>query len=263
MSDIPLKILTYNIHKGFDARNRQFVLHDIRDELHASDVDIVFLQEIIGEQQKHEAKVENWPATTQYEFLADQLWPHFAYGKNAIYSAGHHGNAILSKYPFEHWENINLSSMRRASRSLLHGIIRHPVSDARLHILCVHLDLIGFERRRQLTLVKHHIHDYIPPHEPLVLAGDFNDWNGRLRTGIETDLRLTEAFKSRYGRYAKTYPSNWPVLSMDRIYFRGLSLVDCESYTGKPWKKLSDHSPLYAEFGSEGRAEQADVKRSN
>ncbi len=36
---------------------------------------------------------------SQFAFLADEIWPHFAYGKNAIYSAGHHGNAILSKHP--------------------------------------------------------------------------------------------------------------------------------------------------------------------
>lgn len=242
------KVLTYNIHKGFDIGNRQFILHDIRDELHASDVDLVFLQEIHGESQRHEARILNWPAVSQYEFLADQLWPHYAYGKNAIYSSGHHGNAILSKHAFESWENINLSNMRRASRSLLHGVIRHPLDGTRVHILCVHLDLFGFERRRQLEIVKHHIRDIIPANQALILAGDFNDWNGRLRTGLETELKLTEAFKSRYGRYAKTYPSMFPVLSMDRIYYRGLKLLDCASYTGKPWKKLSDHSPLYAEF---------------
>ena len=242
------KVLTYNIHKGFDVRNRQFVLHDIKDELHASDVDIVFLQEIIGEQQKHEAKVENWPATTQYEFIADQLWPHYAYGKNAIYSSGHHGNAILSKHPFESWDNINLSQIKRASRSLMHGVIRHPAYHTGLHLLCVHLDLIGFERRRQLAIVKRYIHDNVPEGDPLIFAGDFNDWNGRLHTGIESDLNLREVFKQQYGKYAKTYPALWPVLSMDRIYYRGLKLVDCKSYTEHPWRELSDHAPLYAEF---------------
>lgn len=248
MANDHLRILTYNIHKGFSIRNREFVLHEIKDELHADDADLVFLQEIIGEQQKHEAKVVNWPDTSQYEFLADQLWPHYAYGKNAIYSAGHHGNAILSKYPFEGWDNLNLSNIKRASRSLIHGVIRHPVSQVCLHVLCVHLDLIGFERRRQLKRVKRYIHDHIPLQEPLIFAGDFNDWNGRLHTGIESDLQLKEAFKQQYGRHAKTYPARRPIFSMDRIYYRGLTLVDCRSYTEQPWRELSDHAPLYAEF---------------
>lgn len=242
------KVLTYNIHKGFDLGNRQFILHDIRDHLHAADVDMVFLQEIHGEQLAHESRIHNWPSMSQYEFLADQLWPHYAYGKNAIYTKGHHGNAILSKYPFISWENINLSAIPRASRSLLHGIVEHPQSGKRLHILCVHMDLIGFERRRQLRIVKQHVRSCIPKHEPLILAGDFNDWNGRLRAGLERDLNLSEAFKSHYGKHARTYPAMWPLLRMDRIYYRGLKLLDCASFTGQPWRRLSDHAPLYAEF---------------
>lgn len=246
------KVLTYNIHKGFDISNRHFVLHDIRDELHASASDIVFLQEILGEQQHHQARLTNWPSVSQFEFLADQLWPHYAYGKNAIYTAGHHGNAILSKYPFEHWENVNLSAIRRASRSLLHGVIRNPENDSRMHVFCVHLDLFGFERRRQISIVKRYIHEHVPADEPIILAGDFNDWSGRVRrTGLESELQLAEVFKTRHGRYAKTYPSAWPMLSMDRIYYRGLQLLDCDSYTGQPWRRLSDHSPLYAQFATQ------------
>ena len=113
-----LKVLTYNIHKGFDRRNREFVLHEIREHLHLADVDIVFLQEIQGRHYHHENRVSGWPGVSQFEFLADSLWPHYAYGKNAIYDKGHHGNAILSKHPFVSWENVNLSRFRRASRVL-------------------------------------------------------------------------------------------------------------------------------------------------
>ena len=126
MQSSSIKVLTYNIHKGFSAGNRQFVLGQMREQLHTADVDLVFLQEIHGEQNEHATGIRNWPTTTQFEFLADRVWPHYTYGKNAIYNAGHHGNAILSKYPFEHWDNINVSSFRRASRSLLHGVIRIP-----------------------------------------------------------------------------------------------------------------------------------------
>jgi len=76
-----LKVLTYNIHKGFNRRNREFVLHEIRQHLHQADVDIVFLQEIQGRHYHHETRVEGWPAVSQFEFLADQLWPHYVYGK--------------------------------------------------------------------------------------------------------------------------------------------------------------------------------------
>ena len=121
-----LRVLTYNIHKGFNVGNRRFVLHQIRDALIAADADLMFLQEMQGEHSRHQKKIADWPVLSQLEFLAENIWPFHAYGKNAIYNAGHHGNAILSKHRFERWENINVSPFPWASRSLLHGVIRLP-----------------------------------------------------------------------------------------------------------------------------------------
>ena len=91
-----LRVLTYNIHKGFNMSNRRFILHQIREALIAADADLLFLQEMQGRHQRHEKKVKDWPDQSQLEFIAEGVWPFFAYGKNAIYNAGHHGNAILS-----------------------------------------------------------------------------------------------------------------------------------------------------------------------
>src|SRR3972149_654587 len=180
MKPYPIKVLTYNVHKGFSTANLRFVLHRMREELHKTDADIIFLQEIQGKHSTWEATVRDWPAVSQFEFLADQLWPHYAYGKNAIYNAGHHGNAILSKFPFVHWENLNVSDMRRASRSLLHGVVKIPDINRELHVICIHLDLRGYERRRQISILAQRIRETVPPQEPLILAGDFNDWRGDL-----------------------------------------------------------------------------------
>ena len=248
MAPFTIKVLTYNIHKGFDIYNRQFVLHLIREQLQAVNVDVVFLQEIHGRHERHENRVDGWPTVSQFEYLADQVWTHYAYGRNAIYNAGHHGNAILSKYPFEKWQNINVSPWRRASRSLLHGVIQDPQSGRRLDVICVHLGLIGLERSRQFRILGKYIDENIGVDAPLVLAGDFNDWSGRLGRRLETDLALQEAFQVSHGHYARTYPAHWPLLQMDRIYFRGLQLSDCKCFGGPPWKRLSDHAPLYAQF---------------
>lgn len=243
-----LRVLTYNIHKGFSRYNRDFVLHEIKTQLEATDVDIVFLQEIHGQQQKHESRIRQWPEESQFEFLADQLWPHYAYGKNAIYSHGHHGNAILSKHGFKHWDNINLSRFRRASRSLLHGIIELDDDKTRLHLICVHLEVIGFERKRQYGILKKFIEQSIPASDPIIIAGDFNDWNSRTGLLIESELGMGEAFRCKHNQYSKTFPAWLPLLRMDRIYFRNLNLLDCERLNSKPWHSLSDHLPLYAKF---------------
>lgn len=248
MTPFTLKVLTYNIHKGFDIYNREFVLHLIREQLHAADVDVVFLQEIHGEHRGHEERVSGWPAVSQFEYLADQIWTHYAYGRNAIYSAGHHGNAILSKYPIAEWTNVNVSHWRRASRSFLHGVIRDPKTDLQLHAVCVHFGLLGYERNRQLRTLREYLAGNIPPDAPLILAGDFNDWHGRLGRRLEGELGLQEVFQASQGHYARTYPATWPLLRMDRIYFRGPRLQECHCYSGMPWKRLSDHTPLYARF---------------
>src|SRR5690606_5729050 len=102
-----------------------------------------------------------------------RLWPHYAYGKNAIYKSGHHGNAILSKYPFKYWENIDISSSQYASRSILHGVIDLPGKDVPLHTLCVHMGLFQAERSRQIKTLIERIESHVPHDEPLLIAGDF------------------------------------------------------------------------------------------
>ena len=243
-----LRVLTYNIHKGFARFNRGFVLRRIKEQLHKADFDVVLLQEIQGRHLRHETKIADWPMATQLEYLADSIWPHFAYGKNAIYRRGHHGNAILSKYSIREWNNLNLSRFQRASRSLLHGRIEIPNLDRPLHLMCTHLDLIGFERKRQVRELRRYIENTIPADEALILGGDFNDWRSGIQHILEDQLGLREAHRQLTGAYARTFPSHRPLLPMDRIYFRGIELVESHTLDRHPWDELSDHLPLFAGF---------------
>jgi endonuclease/exonuclease/phosphatase family metal-dependent hydrolase len=112
----------------------------------------------------------------------------------------------------------------------------------------VHLDLIGFERKRQIRELKHYVDSNIEINEPIILGGDFNDWHGGLGRMIESQLGLQEAFRQLNGRHARTFPSHRPMLRMDRIYFRGLDLIEAHCMERHPWNELSDHLPLYAQF---------------
>lgn len=243
-----IKVLTYNIHKGFNIGNTRFVLHEMKEALRTIDADLVFLQEIQGEHEKKQKKVERWPDESQFEFLADELWPHFAYGKNAVYRKGHHGNAILSKYPIIEWENIDVSLHKRASRSLLHCLIELPESKHKVHAICTHLGLFKIEREQQLTTLVERIESHVPHKEALIVAGDFNDWRGHAEYHLEHDLDLQEIFKKMTGDHAKTFPATKPRLEVDRVYYRGLKPELCKQLRREPWHKLSDHIPLYAEF---------------
>ena len=116
---VPLRILSYNVHKGFNADNRRFLLEEIREGIRRVNADIVFLQEVVGQNRQNAQKHSNWVDAGQFEYLADSVWSHYAYGRNAVYQHGHHGNAILSKYPIIAVDNVDISVMRRSQRGLL------------------------------------------------------------------------------------------------------------------------------------------------
>ena len=119
-----LRICTYNIHKGFSQFNRRLAIHDLRDRLRLLGADVVFLQEVQGMHLRHARRHVDWPEQPQHEFLARDVWQQTAYGGNAIYDHGHHGNAILSRHPILSQANQDVSDHRFESRGLLHCEIR-------------------------------------------------------------------------------------------------------------------------------------------
>jgi endonuclease/exonuclease/phosphatase family metal-dependent hydrolase len=115
-------------------------------------------------------------------------------------------------------------------------------------MLCVHLGLLGRERRYQLRRLREVIAEVSEPNEPLLLAGDFNDWRLVCDTYLRQQLGFSEVMTSLSGQVARTYPAVFPVMRMDRIYFRNMELLDGGLLSGWPWRRLSDHSALTAVF---------------
>jgi endonuclease/exonuclease/phosphatase family metal-dependent hydrolase len=93
-----------------------------------------------------------------------------------------------------------------------------------------------------VDLIRHSI----PVEAPLIIAGDFNDWNNHARQSLAEQLDLREVFESGSGSLAKSYPVNFPLLRLDRIYVRGLSVRNSAVHTQYPWNKISDHAALSA-----------------
>jgi len=244
---VTFRILTVNTHKGFTPLNRRFILHELRDAVHAVSADIVFLQEVLGSHALHATKIANWPSASHYEFLADSIWTSFAYGRNAVYPHGDHGNAVLSKFPIQHHENRDVSVDGHEQRGLLHCVCRLPGRELDVHAICVHLGLQEGHRQRQIELLCHLIRDELPPEAPLIIAGDFNDWRLRGHAQIERCAGVREVFVHANGRAAKTFPARFPLLPLDRIYVRNATVHRPVVLPSKPWSHLSDHAPLAAE----------------
>jgi endonuclease/exonuclease/phosphatase family metal-dependent hydrolase len=241
-----IRVASYNIHKGLSQFNRRLTVHELREQLHNLNVDLVFLQEVQGIHQGRAARFPHWPEKPQHEFLADTLWTDFAYGRNAVYDDGHHGNAILSRYPILAWENLDISSHFMESRGMLHCELRPASWREPLHCINVHLALTEDGRRRQVRMIADRIRKRVPQSAPLVLAGDFNDWRMRASHYLSEELGLREVFQVQHGRHARSYPSVMPLFSLDRIYVRGLEVKTCNVHAGPLWHRLSDHAALTA-----------------
>lgn len=245
--DSVIRVISYNIHKGFDATNRNYVLGQIRDSIRQTNADLVFLQEVSGGKAISRDNTFQEIGEAQFEYLADGVWQHFAYGKNAVYENGHHGNAILSKFPIESFQNFDLSTNRFERRGMLHAKIR--VSDSVFfNAFCLHLNLFEYSRNKQILRVINEISSRIDHKEPVVLAGDFNDWRQRCSAPLKDHLNLCEAFVEKHKEAAKTFPSFMPMVALDRIYYRGFDVLTAKVLGGGVWAKLSDHLALSSEL---------------
>ena len=247
MPNPPLHVVTYNIHKGFSQFNRQMMVHELREKLRALSPDIVFLQEVQGRNSRHATKIEDWPAEPQYAFLADGFWASAAYGRNALYDHGHHGNAILSRFPIAHAHNQDVTHLRFERRGILHCVIDIEGIPEPVHCVCTHLSLFARSRRRQMDALASYLEAIAPPDAPLIVAGDFNDWRNEADEHLAQRLNLREAFGNmNTGAPGRSYPARRPMLRLDRIYVRGFTVEHAEIHLGPSWHSLSDHAPLSA-----------------
>ena len=250
---ITLKIATYNIHKGLSYFKRRVVLHELRERLRELNADIVFLQEVQGEHTQHGDRYHNYPEGAQHDFIAEDTWLHSVYGKNSVYETGHHGNAILSRYPISQSFNTDVSAHRFERRGLLHCEIELPLKQnsagqQNVHCLCAHFGLFAKGRRAQTGALIEYVSNEIAPDAPLIIAGDFNDWRNQLSKTLACELHIHDAFLLHGGKLARSFPSRLPMLRLDRIYVRGFEVLHSNVHAGGNWLRLSDHAALSAQL---------------
>lgn len=241
-----IKVLTYNIHKGYTLGGLKYVLHLIKKSLHETSADLIFLQEVVGNNNQN--KSDQLSFENQFEYLADKIWPHYSYAKNALFSDYHHGNAILSQFPIKFEKHTSMTTNKYEQRGLLHCEIIIPQIEKKIHLYNVHLDLLKRGRLIQYHKISQLIFQDINAHDSFIMAGDFNDWSGELHKLFVNELHLDEAHTNVFSRPARSFPSFYPFLSLDRIYSKNLNLIYCQSLYGKPWDGLSDHVPLLAVY---------------
>jgi endonuclease/exonuclease/phosphatase family metal-dependent hydrolase len=245
-----LKIMTYNVHKGFNWNQKKYLLTEMKELISSTKAEIVCLQEVVGFSRSYQSQGY---VDAQIEFFADEIWPHYSYAKNSIRDSGHHGNSILSAFPIMNWNQEDISTSRFEKRGILFCQIVIPnsqpnLSNTILNIICVHLDLFSHGRQKQYEMIFNYIQKLnLLESDPVIIAGDFNDWNQKATTYFFKKLNMVEAYFSLHKSYARTFPSFYPLLPLDRIYVKNLSIRSATVIYSKERASISDHLPLLIE----------------
>ena len=275
-----IRVATYNIHKGVSAIRGLPRVHALKKAILLFDADVVCLQEVQGRHDRNAAQFgleshghSHWPQASQHEFFAGESH-HSAYGMNAVYDHGHHGNALLSAFPIANTSNHDVSDHVYEQRGILHCVLQTPQGD--VHCYVVHLGLFEAGRGRQAQALIEAVLASAPDDARVIIAGDFNDWRNRLGATLRDKLGVIEVFdgvkpRSALGDLvrtlarrkgavnhgpgpgfnpilspARTFPAAMPWLRLDRIYVRGFQVESAQVMHGPLWGKLSDHAPIVA-----------------
>ena len=97
-------------------------------------------------------------------------------------------------------------------------------------------DITFYKQKREIKEIMKYINSKLDKFkDKILIVGDFN------YTKEFTDI-YTNQFS--YVNYVKSFPSIYPILSLDKVYFRNIKLNKNEIQD----IYYSDHKPLYVEF---------------
>jgi endonuclease/exonuclease/phosphatase family metal-dependent hydrolase len=224
----PIRALTWNVH-GCVGRDGVCDPERVARVLEAVQPDISALQEIDNRTKRS--------ALDPFSYFGALFGWETVAARTLAARDGHYGHIVLSRWPIESLGEIDLSVRFREPRKAIVGAVATPAG--RLVVIAAHLGLLPPERRRQFARLRERI-DAIAT-RPLLVLGDFNDFPGR---GL-AERTLCPPLLRTPG--LPTYPSRFPLLPLDRIWFSSplaLNTIATISDAGR----VSDHLPLLASF---------------
>lgn len=224
-----LRVATYNIH-GCVGRDGVSSPSRIAEVLGRMNPDVAALQEVFFDADS--------PGNV-LKLLARSINAEAIPGPTLLKAGSRYGNAALSRIPPADVRRVDLSLPDREPRGALGMTLR--LEGRMVRIVATHLGLRPRERRWQMRRVLgllDGVEDAVT-----ILLGDFNEW-------LQWGRPLRWAAR-RFGSLPApaTFPSNHPVLALDRIWVHPPErLVFVRPYAAGPAKIASDHLPLIAEI---------------
>ena len=223
-----LTVATYNVHRwtGLNGRSRPdparaaFVISELG-------ADLISLQEVLRPSRRDDP----------LEALAEALGMHVAFAVTRVHKRGEIGNAVLSRWPISGLSMLDLSYNRLEKR--LSVAVQLADGESELDVVATHLALADHTRKRQVRSL---LEDPRLSRTPTLLMGDMNAWRR-----CEATRELDEALDEHHNRdWPASFPAPSPVLALDRIYARGLDVIEIGAHETRASRRASDHLPVVA-----------------
>ena len=224
------RIVTYNIHSGI-GRDKKHDYKRIGQFLASSGADVVLLQEMDTRPPARDTAQDVRDICAENTF---KLIP-----SPAIREAdGWYGNAILTRFDVLSNDTVDVSQSGRQPRNV--QIVELKTEKTPLTVVNTHKGLKKLERRSQFSLLHEHLSQRLKEKQtPLVLAGDFNEWQffSKAFKGLNSLL-----FQQKVGA---TFPSHFPVFSLDRVWVTDdIKVKACRKLKNAKTRVYSDHLPV-------------------
>jgi endonuclease/exonuclease/phosphatase family metal-dependent hydrolase len=235
-----MRLLSYNIHKGIGGRDRRYRIERVVAVIEAEDPDLVCLQEVDRgvRRTRHDDQPGKLAEALRVSASLYQLNAHRKRG-------GGYGNLVLSRWPFRKTHQVSLRMKRRKPRGAQLAEVETP--EGPLQLVHWHLGLAERERHWQVGHLLEHPLFRESDGLPVLIVGDFNDWRNTLAHGpfARHGFHQVTAPRSRF----RSFPANFPVLSLDKAFCRGPVEVRQARIVHSPMARAaSDHLPLVVDF---------------
>ncbi|MDD2476639.1 MAG: endonuclease/exonuclease/phosphatase family protein [Dysgonamonadaceae bacterium] len=241
-SDMPIKVMSYNIHIATPGAISDFNITDLEavaDVIIKEAPDLVVLQEV------DKNTVRSGKASDQAKDLAELTGMHYHFAGASFKSEGEQGQAILSKYPIKEAESLKLPVPEESNgetRSI--AIIVVEIEGKEVAIMTVHLDhRSDVDRAFQIAQMLELTQKY--DEYPIIFGGDFN-----MEPDNDNFNLIKKQFKMVTDEHPLTYPQIDPNVAIDFFVLnqKAIDLFNVENYYTVDEQYASDHLPLIMEL---------------
>jgi len=244
--DVPLRVMTYNVHRCIGAGGIDSI-DDIAGLCAEAQADIIALQELDAPETDEEEGVHH------ARDLGARLGMRLLFCRTFRRGVGYYGHALLSRYPLE-LKRVTTFPAAEGRASEPRGAIWARVSLADGKTLDVISTHFGLSRRDRHLQSRELLGDaWLGNPElkrPCIVCGDLNAIASASATYRRLAEHLTDAQRAVHGHSPKpTFPARFPIIRVDHVFVSPEIRVEGVSVPRDVRaRRASDHLPLVVDL---------------